>query len=108
MKTKKELKEEIGELVKMLDEEEGSVWASENETYIEEQKKKLESSNIQLKTLQERNAEVKQAIEDIEIINEKVGYGCNNEKEREMFRVGIKNGRETFKTELLQKLGLEK
>ena len=60
-----ELKEKIKELTEMLDEEEGGVWASENETYMEEQRKKLDSANIQLKTLQERNAEVKQMINKI-------------------------------------------
>ncbi len=53
MKTIKEIEKEIEELVEMFDEEEGSLWASENETYIQEQRDKLKELNIILKQKKE-------------------------------------------------------
>ncbi len=43
-------------------------------------------------------------IEEIEIIKDTVGEGCNTKKEMEMFRAGYKNGRKVFVSEILQKI----
>ena len=53
-------------------------------------------------------AEVGKVIDDVLIIRDEVGKGCNNEKEMEMFRVGYKNGREVFISQLKQRLGIQK
>ena len=72
MKSESELKEEIEKLESMDVLDDDAVFMT------------LTRKQVQLKTLQERNAEIKQAIKSIEIIRKEVGMGCNNEKEKEM------------------------
>jgi len=54
-----------------------------------------------LKTLKER---ISEAINEIPLIHDDVGKGCNNNEERTMFRKGYKNGRTVFKSQLKQTL----
>ncbi len=99
MKTEKELEEEIEKLKPIMERE---------HTFIDDEDKKIDLARykfykleLQLKTLQERNAEVKQAIEELD--------WSQIEFEAEKGLDGCDTGHyHPNKKELLQKLGLGK
>lgn len=69
--TKEKVLKEIKELQKMLSEEEGSLWASENETYMREKRDRLKELRVGLRYINRYLAEVGKVIDDFWFTDDK-------------------------------------
>ena len=67
MKIKEKVLKEIKKIQLMLLEEEGSLWVSENETYMQEKRDRLKELKSNLKSIEKTLAEVGKVIDDFKL-----------------------------------------